>query len=319
MNLLISMFPTVLLVATPIIIAALGGLVSERSGIVNIALEGIMMVGGFTGATVCVLLEKNATLAPYAGWLGIVAGLLAGIIYSLLLGLSTITFKADHTIAGTALNMLAGGITIYLCQIIFKQQRTVAFVTGISKIKQIPVLSSIPVLGDMMFKNIYPTIFVALVLVFVIYYIIFKTKFGLRLRSCGENPQAAASMGISVYKIRYVAVMMSGALAGAAGAIMVLTSGIQYTIASIHGVGFIAIAALIFGKWNPFGVLGAGIFFGFSSALGVYASMIPVLKLLPTEFFATIPYVLTVVALIIFSGKSVGPKAAGEIYDSGKR
>ncbi|NLC96613.1 MAG: ABC transporter permease [Erysipelotrichaceae bacterium] len=319
MKLLISMFPTVLLVATPIIIAALGGLFSERSGIVNIALEGIMMVGGFAGATVCVLLESQPGIGAYAGWMGILAGLIAGVVYSLLLAVSTISFKADHTIAGTALNMLASGITVYLCQIIFGQQRTKSFIVGISKVKRIPILSNIPIIGKMIFSNVYPTIFIAVILVLFTYFLVFKTRFGLRLRACGENPQAAESVGINVYKVRYISVLISGALAGSAGAIMVLTSGIQYTISSIHGVGFIAIAALIFGKWNPFGVLGAGIFFGFSSALGVYASMIPILKLLPSEFFAAIPYVLTVVALIIFSGKSVGPKAAGEIFDSSKR
>lgn len=317
MNLIIQMFPMVLLVATPIMIAAIGGLFSERSGIVNIAIEGMMMVGGFTGATVCYFLE--VAKVPYAGWWAILAGFLAGVVYSLLLSVATVTFKADHTIAGTAVNLLAGGLTIYLCQIIFNQQRTESFKKGISQVKKIPILSDIPILGDMMFKNIYPTIFVGLIVVLVSYFFVFKTRFGLRLRACGEHPQAAASMGINVYRTRYVAVAISGGLAGLAGAIMVLTSGIQYTVISIHGVGFISIAALIFGKWNPFGVLGASIFFGFSSALGVYASMIPILKSIPSEFFATIPYVLTIIALIIFSGKTVGPKAAGEIYDSGKR
>lgn len=319
MNLIISMFPSVLMIAAPIIICALGGLFSERSGIVNIALEGIMMVGGFAGATVCVLLQNAPGISHYAGWIGLVAGLVAGGIYSLLLAVSTINFKADQTIAGTAINLLAGGITIYLCQIIFNQQRTESFTKGISKIKEVPILSEIPIIGDMFFKNIYPTIFIAVALVFIVYYVVFKTPFGLRLRSCGENPQASASMGINVYKMRYAGVILSGCLGGLAGAVLVLTSGVQYTIASIHGVGFISIAALIFGKWNPFGVLGAAIFFGFSSALGVYASMIPVLNQMPSEFFACIPYVFTILALIVFSGKTVGPKAAGEIYDSGKR
>ncbi len=318
MSILISMVPATLMVATPIIIAALGGLFSERSGIVNICIEGIMMVGGFAGATVCVLLESDPTFGPYAGWLGLLAGLVVGIIYSLLLAVSTINFKADHTIAGTAINMLAAGITIYLCQIIFGQQRTIAFSKGISKMKKIPLLSDIPVIGQA-FTGIYPTIFIALILVLVTWFVVYKTRFGLRLRSCGENPHAAASMGINVYKTRYAAVMISGALAGLAGAIMVLTNGIQYTASSIHGVGFIAIAALIFGKWHPLGTLGAGLFFGFSSALGVYASMIPLLNLIPSEFFSCIPYVLTIVALIIFSGKAVGPKASGQIYDAGKR
>lgn len=319
MSVIISMFPSVLLIACPIIICALGGIFSERSGIVNIALEGIMMVGGFAGAASCYFLEGIPSVSAYAGWIAIVIGLVAGAIYSLLLAVSTINFKADHTIAGTAINLLAGGLTVYLCQIIFGKQRTEAMSVGIAKVKEVPFFSDIPILGDMMFKNIYPTIFIAFALVFICYYVIFKTPFGLRLRSCGENPQASASMGINVYKMRYIGVILSGALAGLAGAIMVLTSGTQYTIASIHGIGFISIAAVIFGKWNPFGVLGAGIFFGFSSALGYYASMIPVLNLLPSEFYSCVPYIFTVFALIIFSGKSVGPKAAGEIYDSGKR
>ena len=319
MDLLFSMIPSIMLVAAPIIIGALAGIFSERCGIINIALEGIMMVGAFVASTVCVILETNATFAPYAGWLGIVAGLIVGGVYSLLLGLSTISFKADHTIAGTALNLLAGGLTIFLCQLIFGMQRSEAFSKGISKIKEVPILSKIPFIGDKIFVNIYPTIFVAIVLVIISYIVLYKTKFGLRLRSCGENPQASASMGINVYKFRYIGVIISGCLAGLAGGCLVLTETTQYTITSIHGIGFISLAAVIFGRWNPFGVLGAGIFFGFSSAIAVYASNIPIIRVIPTEFYAVIPYVFTIFALIIFSNKSVGPKAAGEIYDKGKR
>lgn len=318
MNILISMIPGILMIATPIIIAALGGLFCERSGIVNICLEGFMMVGAFTAATLCYFLEKIPALSNYAGWLALVGAIIAGLIYSVLLALSTVNFKADHTIAGTAINLLAGGLTLYLCQIIFKQQRTNAFHAGISKVKKVPFLSDIPIIGDA-FKNIYPTIILGIIAVFLTYFLVFKTRFGLRLRSCGENPQASASMGINVYKMRWTAILISGALAGLAGGVMVLTSGIQYTVSSIHGVGFIAIAALIFGKWNPFGVLGASLFFGLSSSIGVYASLIPLLKLLPSEFFMVIPYALTLFALIITSSKTIGPKAAGQIYDAGKR
>ena len=312
MDILISMIPATLLVAAPIIVAALGGMICERSGIVNIALEGIMLVGAFAGATACYFLESHAVLGPYAGWISLGIGLVAGIIFSLLLAVSTINFKADHTIAGTAINLLSVGLSVYMCQIIFGQQRSQAFMTGLNKMKDVPIF------GDL-FANIYPTIFIALILVVVSYYVVFKTGFGLRLRSCGENPQASASMGINVYKTRYMGVLLSGAFAGLAGAMMVLTNGVQFTATSIHGVGFIAIAAVIFGKWNPFGILGAGIFFGLSSAIGIYASMIPVLNLLPPEFFACIPYVLTIVALVLFSNKTVGPKAAGQIYDVGQR
>jgi simple sugar transport system permease protein len=139
------------------------------------------------------------------------------------------------------------------------------------------------------------------------------------MRSCGEHPHAAASMGINVSLMRYIGVLASGALGGLAGGVMVLTADIQYTLVTIHGTGFIALASLVFGKWNPFGVLGAGLFFGFSTALSFYAKDIPGLARLPGEFFYALPYILTIVALVVFAGKSVGPKAAGEIYDSGKR
>ena len=318
MNILISMIPGILMIATPIIIAALGGLFCERSGIVNICLEGFMMVGGFVGATLCFFLEQIPSISAYAGWLSIIGGAIAGCIYSSLLAISTVNFKADHTIAGTAINLLAGGLTLYLCQIIFQQQRTNTFEVGISRVEKIPVLGDIPLVG-IMFRNIYPTIIIGILAVFLTYFLVFKTGFGLRLRSCGENPQASASVGINVYKMRWIAILISGALAGLAGSIMVLTSGIQYTIGSIHGVGFIAIAALIFGKWNPWGVLAASLFFGFSSNIGVYASLIPILNLLPSEVFVAIPYAFTVIALIVTSSKAVGPKAAGQIYDAGKR
>jgi simple sugar transport system permease protein len=302
--------------SAPIIIAALGGLFSERSGVVNVALEGIMMVGGFFAATVTVFMEGvNPALAP---WMGMAVGLLAGILFSILHAIASVNLKADQVVSGTALNILAGGLTVYLAQIIFNQQRTRAFSRGLSTIN-VPGLQNIPLLGKILFQNIYPTFYVALILILLTWFLVYKTRLGLRLRSCGENPQAAASMGIDVYKIRYFGVLMSGAFAGLAGGVMVLTQDIQYTITSIHGTGFIALGSLIFGKWNPWGVLGAGLFFGFSQAISLYAKDIPFLASFPQEFFYLLPYVLTILALILFSNRSVGPKAAGEIYDPGKR
>ncbi|HOJ98800.1 MAG TPA: ABC transporter permease [Termitinemataceae bacterium] len=316
MKVFIEMFPIALMFGAPIVIAALGGLLSERSGIVNVALEGIMMVGGFTAASVTVLLEP--VLPGWAPWIGLLCALFAGMVYSLLHALSSVNFKADQVVSGTALNILAGGFTVYLCQIIFKQQRTRAFSTGLAKIT-IPGLSNIPIIGPMLFDHVYPTFFVALALVVLVWFVVYKTAFGLRLRSCGEHPQAAASMGINVYRMRYLAVLASGLLAGLAGGVMVLTQDIQYTVTSIHGTGFIALGSLIFGKWNPWGVLGASLFFGFSQALSLYARDIPLMSGLPLEFFHLLPYVLTIGALVLFSNKSVGPRAAGEIYDPGKR
>lgn len=315
-GMILEMFPIALMFAAPIIIAALGGLFSERSGVVNIALEGIMMVGAFAGATVTVLLEP--VLPGWAPWIGLLVGLASGMLFSLLHAFASINLKADQVISGTALNILAGGLTIYLCQIIFRQQRTRAFSSGLRKIT-VPLLERIPLVGQMFFEEIYPTFYVAIALVVLTWFVVFKTPFGLRLRACGEHPQAAASMGINVYRMRYAGVVISGALAGLAGGTMVLTQDIQYTLSTIHGTGFIALASLVFGKWSPWGVLGAGFFFGFAQILSYYTKDISFLASLPQELFYILPYLLTIVALVVFAGKTVGPKAAGEIYDQGKR
>lgn len=315
MKMFLEMAPIALMFASPIIIAALGGMFSERSGIVNVALEGIMMVGAFVAAAVTVALEPATPLAP---WLGLAAGAAAGVVFSSLHAVASVNFRANQVVSGTALNILAGGLTVYLCQIFFRQQRTKAFSAGLRKIS-VPGLSDFPIVGDLFFKNAYPTFYLMLALVVLSWFIVSKTRLGLRLRACGEHPQAAASMGVDVFRMRYFGVLASGLLSGLAGGIMVLSQDIQYTISSIHGTGFIALASLIFGKWQPLGVLGAGVFFGFSQAMSFYAKDISFLEKMPVEFFYLLPYALTIVALIVFSGRSVGPRAAGEIYDPGKR
>lgn len=316
MSLFLQMFPAALVMATPIIIAALGGLFSERSGIFNIALEGIMLVGAFATAASTILLgDTFGSLSP---WIGLLIGALFGCLYSSIHAFVCIRLNADQTISGVALNMLSTGLTVYLCQLIFLGQRSPNFPFNISKIS-VPVLSDIPILGEMFFKEVYPTFLIAVALVLLVYFLMYKTRFGLRLRSCGEFPQASASMGINVAKMRYIGVLTSGALGGFAGGIMLLTTNIQFSVGVIHGVGFISLACLIFGKWNPFGCLLTGVFFGFSQILSSYSGSIPGLSSLPSEFFYSIPYVLTIIALILFAKRSVGPKAAGQIYDTGKR
>lgn len=319
MSIIVRMLPISLMIATPIMIAALGGLFSERSGVVNIGLEGIMMVGGFTAATVTVLLQNNnPDMILIAPWIGLVTAIIAGAVFSSIHAYVSISLKSDQTVSGTALNLLAGGLTVFLAQIIFDQQRTATFVRGIARLN-VPFLKDIPVIGEAIFTNVYPTNFVAWLLIIVSWFFIYKTRFGLRLRSCGEYPQAASSMGVSVYKMRYIGVLLSGAFAGLAGGIMVLTQDIQYTVASIHGIGFIALASLIFGKWKPSGIFLTSLFFGFSQTLAYFVTDISFLSSMPNQFFWAFPYVVTIVALIIFSNKTVGPKAAGEIYDEGKR
>lgn len=316
MGFLNMIIPLTLASAAPIISTSLGGLFSERSGVANIGLEGLMMIGAFTSATVSVLLE--ASLGSFSPWIGMLAGIIAGGLVSIIHAYVSINLRADQIISGTAINLLAGGVTIYLAQIIFNQQRTKAFMYGIDK-GRIPVLSEIPILGRMFFTNVHVTSFMIIALAFIVWYVVYQTPFGLRLRAVGEHPSAADSMGINVYKMRYIGVILSGMLAGLGGSIMVFTQDIQYTYATIHGTGFIALAALIFGKWNPIGVLGAGMFFGFSQALGIVAYQIPLFAKLPQEFFWAFPYILTIVALVVFSGKAVGPKAVGQPYEKGER
>ncbi|MCK5763527.1 MAG: ABC transporter permease [Clostridiales bacterium] len=315
MNIIYSIVTLSLIYSTPIIIAALGGLFSERSGVVNIALEGLMMIGAFSAATTVALLEGSTSFAP---WIGLLAGIFFGALISTIHAYVSINLKADQVISGTAINLLAIGLTIYFAQVIFHQQRTDSFTRGFIKTTY-PVLKDIPIIGKMLFTNMYVTTYLALILVVVVWYVVYKTVFGLRLRASGEHPQAVDSMGVSVKKMRYIGVILSGALAGLAGAIMVLTQDIQYTIATIHGTGFIALASLIFGKWTPWGVLGAGVFFGFSQVFGIFSGDFEIFKNFPNEFFFALPYLLTIIALVVFSGKSVGPKAAGEPYDVSKR
>ncbi|PKM56889.1 MAG: sugar ABC transporter permease [Firmicutes bacterium HGW-Firmicutes-3] len=315
MEILYSMLALTLIYSTPIIITAIGGMFSERSGVVNIALEGMMMIGGFTAATTIVFLEGTTSFAP---WLSLLIGALAGGLISVIHAYLSIHLSSDQVISGTAINILAGGLTIYLSQIIFGQQRTQTFRQGFVK-RTYSGLSEIPIVGKIFFTNMYPTVFLALALVLISWYVLYKTPFGLRLRATGEHPHAVDSMGISVYKMRYIGVILSGCLAGLGGGVMVLTQDTQFTIMSIHGTGFIALAALIFGKWKPLGLLGASLFFGFSQILSIYSTSIGFLSKLPMEYFKTLPYVLTIIALVVFSNKAVGPKAAGEPYDKGQR
>lgn len=320
MDLLASIIQSTLIYSTPIIIAALGGLYSERSGVVNIAIEGLMTIGAFAAAASIVFFEP----AGFAPWASLLIAIIAGTFVSILHAYLSINLNSDQVISGTAINIFAGGITVYLSEIIFHQQRTKAFMTGFVK-SSVPILKDIPIIGDFFFTNIYETVYIAFIFVAVTWFILYKTAFGLRFRGTGENPHALDSLGVNIYKMRYIGVLASGALSGLAGGIMVLTQNTQFTASSIHGTGFIALAALIFGQWRPLGILLASLFFGFAQILSLYVGNIadkinmPILHSLPVEFLQALPYILTIVALILFSSKTVGPKSAGQPYEKGQR
>lgn len=298
MNDLIRMIPSILMIVSPILIAAVGGMICERAGVVNIGLEGLMGIGAFTAATVQVFLEGGTDLSE---WVAILAGGGAGLVFSLIHAYASISLNANQVISGTGINLLAVGGTTFLAQVIFRMERTEPFKLGM-----------MPGPG-----GIYASAWIALGILIVAWYVLYRRPFGLRLRACGEHPQAAASAGIDVRRMRYIAVMLSGLLAGIAGACLVLTQTIQYTVNTINGAGFIALAAVSFGRWLPAGVAGASLLFGTAVALAIYMVNIESLRSLPSEFFSVMPYLITLVTLVVFSGKDYAPRANGQPYEKG--
>ncbi len=296
-----GMIPSVLMIVSPILITACGGMISERSGVVNIALEGLMGIGAFAAAAFHVLNE--AALGGASVWVALLIGGIAGMIMSLILAYAAISLNADQTVAGTGINLLTNGITIFMAQILFSMDRTEPFKMGMKT------------MGN---SGVYPTAIIALVVVLACWFVLYKLPFGLRLRACGEHPSAAASVGVKVIKTRYIAVLVSGFLGGLAGGCLVLTETIQYTSNTINGAGFIALAAVSFGRWKPLGVSLSSLLFGTAVAFSIYVVNIPSLKaLLPTEVFSMLPYIITLVALVVFSGKNYAPLASGKPYEKG--
>lgn len=296
-----SSLTSIFMIVSPILITAAGGMICERSGVVNIALEGLMCIGAFVAATSHYFLENAC--GPFSVWISLLLAAIFGTLFSFLHAYASISLNADQTISGTGINLLASGITIFFCQVIFKADRTKPFQIGMMP-------------G---FSGFYPTVYVALIVILVCYFLMYKTRFGLRLRACGEHPDACASVGINVIGIRYFAVLSSGFLAGLAGGCIVLTQSIQFTSNSINGAGFIALAAVAFGRWKPLGITLSSILFGVATALAVLVDdIIPgINKICPPELFNILPYAITLLALVVFSGKNYAPIAAGKPYEKG--
>jgi len=311
--------PLVLASTVPLALVALGALFSERSGVINIALEGIMIMGAFVGAIAIYLLEKNASLPiQFVALIGLLVGALVGIIFSLLHAFAAVNMKANQIISATALNMFAPAFAIFTARIIFGVQRVPIGDSYI--IREVPLLSAIPIIGDIFFKGAYLSTLLGVIIFIVAVTILYKTKQGLRLRRCGENPQAADSLGINIYKLRYAGVMVSGALAGMGGVIFVLSFSTSFN-ATVAGFGFLALAVLIFGNWNPKRIIMAALFFGFMRVVSSTKSVIPVLNDLglDDEIYLMLPYIATLIVLAFVSKNSAAPRAAGEPYDPGKR
>ncbi len=308
---LIAIIASALRLATPLIFASLGGVFSERSGVVNIALEGIMIMGAFFA-----ILAMEFVSSP---WIAVIAAMVVGVLTSLLLGVLAINFKANQVVAGVAINLLAGSLTAFLLEMVWHRSgQTDPVANALTRNPDyLKFLEDIPVLGDL-FSGLTPFVYLAIILTFVSYYVLFKSPFGLRIRAVGEHPKAADTVGINVYKVRYICVMISGALAGLAGASLSLGTVNMFREGMTSGKGFIALAAMIFGKWHPIGAFFACLFFGFAEAIQIQAASLG-LGWIPSEFLQMLPYLATVLALAGVVGKAVAPAESGEPYEKGHR
>jgi len=279
----------------PYTLAGLGGTYSERSGVVNIGLEGQMLTGAFTAVAV-----TNIIGSP---WLGLAAAIFVGMLLGLVHGIVCITFKADQIVSGLALIIFAAGITVFFSWLMFDKTQIKA-----EGALRVPFIHDIPIV-KLIFTEIPPLIFLTVIIVIASHFIIFKTVFGLRLRSVGEHPKAADTLGINVYKMRYTAVIISGGLAGMSGAYLSLEHAHYFVKGISAGRGFIGLASMIFGKWTPLGTAGAGLLFGFGEAIKPYLP-----KIVPSQFIDMIPYILTIVVLTSAIGRAIPPAVVGIPY-----
>jgi simple sugar transport system permease protein len=302
----IGLLAATLRFATPLAFAAMGGIFSERSGVVNIGLEGMMLSGAFFGILVA---------AETGQWeLGILGAMAAGGTLALIHAFFCIHLRADQIISGFAINFLALGLTGYLFRSIYGTRGTPELAEEIPDIN-LGFIEGIPFFGDI-FAHLNLMIWLMLLTVFLSWVVLFKTPLGLRIRAVGEHPKAADTLGISVYKIRYSAVILSGILAGLGGAYLSFGFGNAFNENMTVGRGYIALAAVIFGNWRPFGAFGACLLFGFSSALALRlqgSSLLPD-QIASGNLLQTLPYVLTLIALVGVIGRSRGPAAAGRPY-----
>ena len=309
-----QIFPYAVAFTVPLLITALGGLFSERSGVVNIGLEGLMVVGSFAGAYV--ISSLYPVMGEGAVWAGLAAAMAAGALFSLLHAFASINLNANQVISGTAINMIAGSLTVFIARNV-TGSGNIHIISGLTRF-DVPLLNKIPLLGKLFFSQTYFSTWLVLLILLLSWFAIYKTAFGLRLRACGEHPHAADAAGVNVYFIRYIGVTISGAFAGLGGAIILVTYSGEFN-GSVAGLGFLALASLIFGQWKPLGILGATFFFGFASTLANVSQVVPALSAIPGIILKVFPYVVTLLALILFSKSSQAPKAAGEPFDHGKK
>ena len=335
-----------LIYAIPLMIVALAGVFAERSGIINLALEGIMIFGAFIGVLFVNIVQQTDVFVAAKeadNWialqglemLAMLAAAVMGAVFSLLLSFASINLRADQTIGGTALNLMAPALVLFLVRII-ANQNTLRMATGDAAswfmIKKTTLgyerTADLGFLGNTFIDKVYIATYICIIVFIILSIILYKTRFGLRLRSCGENPQAADSLGINVYKMRYIGTTISGALAGMGGFVYSLTTANCTANGDVAGFGFLALAVMIFGNWKPLNIAGGALLFGLFKCIaasypsidingdGVY--LLNELGLSP-HFYRLLPYLITLLVLAFTSKSSRAPKAEGVPYDKGKR
>jgi len=308
-------------VAMPLMMVALGGMFSEIGGVINIALEGIMLFGAYFGALFVFFVQGSGMEPQTVLILGMLIAAIAGLIYSLLLSFASVTMSADQVITGTSLNMLIPAAILLFSKMFFISD---GVTTNINfYIREIPILSKIPVLGQMFFQKTYLTVFISMIFLIISIIVFYKTKFGLRLRACGEHPHAADSVGINVHKMRYLGTSISGILGGVGGffySVGVMDGNVNGHT-GVAGFGFLALAVMIFGQWKPIKIFLGALFFAFLRTLAYSVSLIPFLYNLGINqnYYKMLPYLATMLVLAFTSKNSRAPKAEGIPYDKSQR
>ena len=308
--------------AMPLLIMAVGAIFSEKGGVTNLSVEGFQGVGGFCGAVVAVLLmpvlgETSQTVI----YLAMAAAFIGGALYAILHALLCIKFKANQVISGVVINIVAEALTVFLTSVVNERltgKATNKFVLGVAGKVTIPVISKIPVLGAV-FTDMYRFELIIMVLVFISWYLLYRTRYGMHMRACGENPQAVDAAGGNVARTRFISVMISGGLSGIGGICFAYSISTQFSPSIYMGFGYLAIAAMIFGNWNILPTIGACLLFGFARSGGYQLCLGMKLPSMYSDLFMLIPYILTLVLLLFFSKKNRAPAAVGEPYDPSKR
>ncbi|MCI2049168.1 MAG: ABC transporter permease [Lachnospiraceae bacterium] len=306
----------------PLFIMAIGGIYSERSGITNLALEGLQGMGAFIGA-LAAYIAVNCFGMPQgsAYYLAFLFAIIGGAVYAMLHALLCIRFKANQVISGVVINLLATSLTVFLTKSINKAAFGAAsnkIDLGVSARYTVPGISNIPVLGAF-FTDVYPFELIIVAAAFLAWFVMYRTPYGLHLRACGDNPHAADAAGLDVARIRFTAVMVSGALSGIAGMSFAYSIFAKFSGDLYVGYGFLSIAALIFGSWTILPTLGACMIFGFARSAGYQLVQMAGLPSAYSDLIMILPYVLTLILLMFFSKNNQSPRALGEVYDKARR